>query len=81
MTRDIRRAFDFARDEARRQFGDQWAVALFVVQCCSVYDISKLSRYPEEEELVLPPNADLEVVNFLENTESFEVLPSPSSLS
>ena len=81
MSRNIRRAFDFARGEAKRQFGDQGHVALFTVECCSVYDFSKLSRYPHEEELVLQPNTDLKVVQCMEKNESFEVLLSPSSLS
>ena len=81
MSRDIRQAFDFARREAGRQFGDQTHVALFTVECCSVYDFSKLSRFPHEEELVLQPNTDLKVVQCMEKNEAFEVLPSPSSLS
>ena len=71
MSKSIRRAFDFARGESARQFGgDEWHIALFVVECCEVYDFSKLSHYPDEEELVLQPNTDLEVIHFMEKTKS-----------
>ena len=81
MSRDIRRAFDFGRLESIDQFGNPGHVALFCVECCSVYDFSKLSQFPEEEELILQPNTDLKVVQCMEKSAAFEVLPSPSSLS
>ena len=81
MSRDIRRSFDFGRLESIGQFGHPGHVALFCVECCSVYDFSKLSQFPEEEELILQPNTDLKVVQCMEKSAAFEVLPSPSSLS